>query len=107
METVFYQQLGRVLSSGGNRTPLVFDFCNNFGSIVAAERIPKRMEETFKRLTGESEQLPFTPSDFRIIDRTLTFRQLTDEIRKSLKQQSIEDKITFLEQMAQLNGGKL
>ena len=32
--TVFYQQLGRVLSSGGNRTPLVFDFCNNFGSIV-------------------------------------------------------------------------
>lgn len=105
--TVFYQQLGRVLSSGGNRTPLVFDFCNNFGSIVAAERIPKRMEETFKRLTGESEQLPFTPSDFRIIDRTLTFRQLTDEIRKSLKQQSIEDKITFLEQMAQLNGGKL
>lgn len=45
------------------------------------------MEETFKRLTGESEQLPFTPSDFRIIDRTLTFRQLTDEIRKSLKQQ--------------------
>lgn len=82
--TVFYQQLGRVLSSGGNRTPLVFDFCNNFGSIVVAERIPKRMEETFKRLTGESEQLPFTPSDFRIIDRTLTFRQLTDEIRKSL-----------------------
>lgn len=56
---------------------------------------------------GESEQLPFTPSDFRIIDRTLTFRQLTDEIRKSLKQQAIEDKITFLEQMAQLNGGKL
>lgn len=105
--TVFYQQLGRVLSSGGNRTPLVFDFCNNFGSIVVAEGIPKRMEETFKRLTGESEQLPFTPSDFRIIDRTLTFRQLTDEIRKSLKQQSIEDKITFLEQMAQLNGGKL
>ena len=49
----------------------------------------------------------FTPSDFRIIDRTLTFRQLTDEIRKSLKQQAIEDKITFLEQMAQLNGGKL
>lgn len=105
--TVFYQQLGRVLSSGGNRTPLVFDFCNNFDSIVVAERIPKRMEETFKRLTGESEQLPFTPSDFRIIDRTLTFRQLTDEIRKSLKQQAIEDKITFLEQMAQLNGGKL
>lgn len=56
--TVFYQQLGRVLSSGGNRTPLVFDFCNNFGSIVVAESIPKRMEETFKRLTGESEQLP-------------------------------------------------
>ena len=28
--TVFYQQLGRVLSSGGNRTPLVFDLCNNF-----------------------------------------------------------------------------
>lgn len=54
--TVFYQQLGRALSSGGNRTPLVFDFCNNFGSIVAAERIPKRMEETFKRLTGESEE---------------------------------------------------
>lgn len=56
--TVFYQQLGRVLSSGGNRTPLVFDFCNNFGSIVVAERIPKRMEETFKRLTAVARSLP-------------------------------------------------
>lgn len=35
--TVFYQQLGRVLSSGGNRTPLVFDLCNNFSSITATE----------------------------------------------------------------------
>ena len=35
--TVFYQQLGRVLSSGGNRTPLVFDLCNNFSSITVTE----------------------------------------------------------------------
>lgn len=35
--TVFYQQLGRVLSSGGNRIPLVFDLCNNFSSITATE----------------------------------------------------------------------
>lgn len=106
--TVFYQQLGRVLSSGGNRIPLVFDFCNNFGSIAVAEEIPKRMEKVFKSRTDEGEQLPFTPSDFQIIDNTLTFKQLTDEIRKSLQQRSrVEEKIAFLEQIAQANGGRL
>lgn len=30
---IFQQQLGRALTSGGNRTPLVFDLCNNFGSL--------------------------------------------------------------------------
>lgn len=106
--TVFYQQLGRVLSSGGNRIPLVFDFCNNFGSIAVAEEIPKRMEKAFKSRTDEGEQLPFTPSDFQIIDNTLTFKQLTDEIRKSLQQRSsVEEKIAFLEQIAQANGGRL
>ena len=47
-------------------------------------------------------------SDFQIIDNTLTFKQLTDEIRKSLQQRSsVEEKIAFLEQIAQANGGRL
>ena len=48
--TVFYQQLGRVLSSGGNRTPLVFDLCNNFSSITATEGICSRMENTYREI---------------------------------------------------------
>lgn len=106
--TVFYQQLGRVLSSGGNRTPLVFDLCNNFSSITATEGICSRMENTYREMKGAGEHPAFSPSDFKIVGKALEIKQLTDELQSALNQQvSVDDKIKFLEEIAAQNGGKL
>lgn len=106
--TVFYQQLGRVLSSGGNRTPLVFDLCNNFSSITATEGICSRMENTYREMKDTGEHPAFSPSDFKIVGKALEIKQLTGELRNALNRQvSVDDKITFLEEIAAQNGGKL
>lgn len=106
--TVFYQQLGRVLSSGGNRTPLVFDLCNNFSSITATEGICSRMENTYREMKDAGEHPAFSPSDFKIVGKALEIKQLTGELRNALNRQvSVDDKITFLEEIAAQNGGKL
>lgn len=106
--TVFYQQLGRVLSSGGNRIPLVFDLCNNFSSITATEGICSRMENIYREIKDAGEHLTFSPSDFKIVGKALEIKQLTDELQSALNQQvSVDDKIKFLEEIAAQNGGKL
>ena len=106
--TVFYQQLGRVLSSGGNRTPLVFDLCNNFSSITVTEGICSRMENTYREMKDAGEHPAFSPSDFKIVGKALEIKQLTGELRNALNRQvSVDDKITFLEEIAAQNGGKL
>lgn len=46
---IFQQQLGRALTSGGNRTPLVFDLCNNFGSLGGIAGMQERMERSYEK----------------------------------------------------------
>lgn len=106
--TVFYQQLGRVLSSGGNRTPLVFDFCNNFASITVAEGTCGRMEKTYREMKDAGEHPAFSPSDFKVVGKALEIKQLAAELQSALNPLfSIDDKISFLEKIAEANGGRL
>lgn len=106
--TVFYQQLGRVLSSGGNRTPLVFDLCNNFASITVAEGTCGRMEKTYREMKDAGEHPAFSPSDFKVVGKALEIKQLATELRSALNPLfSIDDKISFLEKIAGANGGRL
>ena len=106
--TVFYQQLGRVLSSGGNRTPLVFDFCNNFASITVAEGTCGRMEKTYREMKDAGEHPAFSPSDFKVVGKALEIKQLVAELQSALNPLfSIDDKISFLEKIARANGGRL
>lgn len=106
--TVFYQQLGRVLSSGGNRTPLVFDLCNNFASITVAEGTCGRMEKTYREMKDAGEHPAFSPSDFKVVGKALEIKQLAAELQSAMNPLfSIDDKISFLEKIARANGGRL
>lgn len=106
--TVFYQQLGRVLSSGENRTPLVFDLCNNFASITVAEGTCGRMEKTYREMKDAGEHPAFSPSDFKVVGKALEIKQLAAELQSALNPLfSIDDKISFLEKIARANGGRL
>lgn len=105
---IFQQQLGRVLSSGGGDTPLVFDLCNNFGTLGGITGMQERMEKAYKELIDMKQKPPYTPSDFKVFDEIMDARELTEELRGALSQRkSIDQQIQFLEEVAAQQGGKL
>ena len=105
---IFHQQLGRALSSGGNGTPLVFDLCNNFGSLGGITGMQKRLERAYGEMTECGEKPIHDPKDFNVIDEIKDPRELAAELREALNpKMSIDDKIAFLEEIAAQNGGRL
>lgn len=106
---IFHQQLGRALSSGNNGTPLVFDLCNNFGSLGGITGMQERLERVAEEMVERGEKAIHDPEEFEVIDEIKDPRELAMELRGALNPQhmSIDDKITFLEEVAAQNGGKL
>lgn len=105
---IFTQQLGRALSSGGNRTPLVFDLCNNFGSLGGITGMQERVSRVYEKMKDEKEPTPYTLDDFKVIDEIKDPRELAEELRKALNPTtSVDEKIAFLEEVAAQNGGRL
>lgn len=105
---VYYQQLGRVLSSGESDKPLVFDLCNNFNSITGVQEIKSRLAETYREIRAGGDVPPFAPDDFNIVGKVMDCERLMEELGSSLNRQySVDEKIAFLEELAAANGGKL
>lgn len=106
--TIFHQQLGRALSSGSNGTPLVFDLCNNFGSLGGITGMQERLERAYEEMAERGEKPPHDPKEFEVIDEIKDPRELVMELRAATsRKMSIDDKITFLEEVAAQNGGLL
>lgn len=105
---IFQQQLGRALTSGGNRTPLVFDLCNNFGSLGGIAGMQERMERAYEKKSEQGEKPIYEPKDFHVIDEIKDPRELAEELREALNPSTtIDEKISFLEEIAAQNGGQL
>lgn len=105
---IFHQQLGRVLSSSSNGTLLVFDLCNNFGTLGGITGMQERLERAYSEMTKYSEKPIHEPKDFNVIDEIKDPRELAAELRETLNpKMSIDDKIAFLEEVAAENGGRL
>lgn len=105
---IFHQQLGRALSSGSNGTPLVFDFCNNFGSLGGITGMQERLERVYGEMGELGEKPVHDPKEFEVIDEIKDPRELAAELREALNpKMSIDDKIAFLEEVAAQNGGHL
>lgn len=105
---IFCQQLGRVLSSGGNSTPLVFDLCNNFGTLGGITGMQERMTRAAAEMAERGEKTAHDPKEFEVIDEIKDPRELAAELREALNPtMSIDDKIAFLEEIAARNGGRL
>lgn len=105
---IFHQQLGRALSSGSNGTPLVFDLCNNFGSLGGIAGMQERVERIYEEMMEHGEKPSHDPKEFKVIDEIKDPRELAAELREELNpKMSIDDKIAFLEEIAAQNGGRL
>ena len=96
------------MSCGCNKTPLVFDLCNNFGSLGGISGMQERLDRAHRNLRESGEASVREPKDFEVIDAIKDPRELAEELREALNPtMSIDDKIAFLEEIAAQNGGHL
>lgn len=96
---VFHQQLGRCLDSSMaklGKNPLVFDFCNNLGSL--GEYIGS-IESAYANILDRGIEPPFEPSDFEIFDEIRELREISDMIDRALEPWTIDQCLDYLESL--------
>jgi superfamily II DNA or RNA helicase len=82
---LYLQQVGRALSAGRDRHPVIFDIVNNFDSLYSIDSIRTEMEEAFCRMPGkEGRSRTLTEENFRIIDKVRECREIFGELEERL-----------------------
>lgn len=68
----------------------------------------ERLERAYEEMAERGEKPPHDPKEFEVIDEIKDPRELVMELRAATsRKMSIDDKITFLEEVAAQNGGLL
>lgn len=68
----------------------------------------ERLERAYGEMTECGEKPVHDPKEFEVIDEIKDPRELAAELREALNpKMSIDDKIAFLEEIAEMNGGSL
>lgn len=81
---IYLQQIGRALSAGSQKTPVIFDLVNNFDSLCCIDCLKNEMEEAFVLFpTTYGERAHFSDR-FRIIDETKDSRILFRKLQANL-----------------------
>lgn len=81
---IYLQQIGRALSAGSKKTPVIFDLVNNFDSLCCIDCLKNEMEEAFVLFpTSYGERVHFSDR-FRIIDETKDSRILFRKLQANL-----------------------
>ena len=99
--TIYTQQLGRALTVGGNKIPVVFDLVNNFDSCKIIEDFAERMRKhKGNERAGKSEQ--DKKSRLSIFDKTKEFREIAEKITELSRKKivKLEHKIEIFERFA-------
>ena len=81
---IYLQQIGRALSAGSGKTPVIFDLVNNFDSLSCIDCLKKEMEEAFVLFpTTYGKRLRFSER-FHITDETKDCRMLFQKLQTNL-----------------------
>ena len=81
---IYLQQIGRALSAGSGKTPVIFDLVNNFDSLSCIDCLKKEMEEAFVLFpTTYGKGLRFSER-FHITDETKECRMLFQKLQTNL-----------------------
>ena len=99
--TIYTQQLGRALTVGGDKSPVVLDLVNNFDSCKIIEDFAERMKKyKGNDKTGRTESSK--KSRFSIVDTTKEFREIAEKITELSKRNKVklEQKIEIFEELS-------
>lgn len=81
---IYLQQIGRALSAGKRKKPLIFDIVNNFDSLYSIDALQMEIDEAFVSLQyTESEKAKFK-EQFCIIDKLRDCRELFNRLNQNL-----------------------
>ena len=73
---IYLQQIGRALSSGSTKEPVIFDLVNNFDSLYSIDCLKKEMQEAFVLFPRTNEEKDRFSDRFWIWDETKNARAL-------------------------------
>lgn len=81
---IYKQQIGRALSAGGKKNPVVFDIVNNIENLRSIDSIREEMEVaiTYYRYSGESNMI--VNEHFQVIDEVKDCIRLFNDLEKTL-----------------------
>ena len=97
--TIYTQQLGRALTVGGDKSPVVLDLVNNFDSCKIIEDFAEKMKKyKGNDKTGRTENSK--KSRLSIFDTTKEFREIAEKITELSKRSKVklEQKIEIFEE---------
>lgn len=81
---LYLQQIGRSLSAGGKKKPVIFDIVNNYESLCCIDSLKQEMEDAFTMLPcTETEKAAFWES-FQIRDEVKVCRELFQSLEQNL-----------------------
>lgn len=81
---IYLQQIGRALSAGSRKTPVIFDLVNNFDSLSCIDCLKKELEEAFVLFpTTYGKGFRFSER-FHITDETKDCRMLFQKLQTNL-----------------------
>ena len=81
---IYLQQIGRALSAGGKKSPLIFDIVNNFDSLYTIDALRNQTEEVFAQISQEEEMKVAFQDYFRIYDMLRDCREIFAQLNRNL-----------------------
>ncbi len=81
---IYLQQIGRCLSAGAKRTPVIFDLVDNFDGLYSIDYLKEEMEQAFALMPCTKADREGFQERFRIYDEVKECRQLFEQLRSQL-----------------------
>ena len=82
--TVYLQQIGRCLSAGAKRTPVIFDLVDNFGSLYSIDCLKGEIEQAFALMSCTKAEREGFKERFQIYDEVKECRRLFEQLQSQL-----------------------
>ncbi len=81
---LYLQQIGRSLSAGKKKQPVIFDIVNNFDNLYSIDCLKNEIEDAFARMPDLAAEKRKFYETFRIVDEARDCRMLFDRLAKNL-----------------------
>ena len=81
---IYLQQIGRALSAGSRKTPVIFDLVNNFDSLYCIDSLKKELEEAFAMFPTTYGEGTHFSGRFQITDEIKDCRVLFQKLQANL-----------------------